>query len=176
MGLNTIFFTSLVLLLVIERLLELRAAKRNLKRLLADGGREFGAGHYPVIVAMHVAFFASLIIEFYLWDSPLARFWEIPFGIFILAQGLRLWARRAMGDRWTTRVIVIPGERLIASGPFRFVRHPIYVAVVLELFSLPLIFRLYVTCVVFTILNACLLRFVRIPAEERALAWSQDIV
>ena len=175
MGLNpTIFFALLALLLVIERLAELIPAKRNFSRLIAIGGREFGAPHYPAIVAMHVAFFVSLIVEFNFRDAPLAQYWQIPFGIFLLAQALRFWVRNTMGDRWTTRVVVVPGERLIASGPFRFISHPNYVAVACEFFSLPLIFDLYYTCAVFSILNAIILLLFRIPSERAALDWSQN--
>jgi methyltransferase len=174
MGVNsTVFFTLLMILLGIERLAELIPAKRNFRRLISIGGREFGAPHYPVIVAMHVAFFISLIVEFNLRNWVLARYWPIPFAIFLLAQALRFWVRRTMGNRWTTRVIVVPGEHLIASGPFRFVPHPIYIAVAAELFSLPLIFDLYYSCAVFSMLNAVMLLFFRIPTERAALDWSQ---
>ncbi len=149
--------------------MELRSANRNFRRLIESGGKEFGAGHYPAIVAMHTAFFLSLVIEFIARGYPLAPFWPIPLAILVLAQGLRLWTRHAMGRRWTTRIVVVPGERLVTSGPFRFVRHPNYLAVALELFSVPLIFGLYATCVIFTVLNAIVLLRVRIPAERAAL-------
>jgi len=173
MGLNTIFFAVLVLIFIVERLLELRSAKQNTRRLIEKGGREFGGKHYSWIVTMHVIFFVSLIVEFQLRDKPLAPFWVVPFCILLFAQALRFWARGALGDRWTSRIIVISGERLISTGPYRFLSHPIYVAVVLELFSLPLIFNLYITCAVFTIANAIILFGIRIPEERRALALSQ---
>ena len=141
--------------------------------MLELGGREFGEKHYPAIIVMHTTFFASLVVEFYFRGAPLAPFWEIPFILFALGQVLRFWTRRTMGDRWTTRILVIQGERLIARGPFRYIQHPIYLAVVFELFSLPLIFGLYATCVVFTVWNALMLLTIRIPAEARALFWSQ---
>jgi methyltransferase len=172
---NASLFALLLLGLVAERLLELRSAKRNTARLIAEGGREFGASHYPAIVAMHTAFFISLIVEFILRQAPLSAVWLLPFSLFALAQCWRLWSRRTMAGRWTARVIVIPGERLIARGPYRLVRHPIYIAVALELFSFPLIFGLYDTCLIFTALNACMLLLVRIPCEDRALAWSQSV-
>ena len=154
--------------------MEIRSANRNFRRLMELGGREFGAGHYFVIVAMHSAFFVSLAIEFIARGYPLAPFWPIPLAILVLAQSLRLWTRRALAERWTTRIAVIPGERLVTSGPFRLVRHPIYIAVALELFSVPLIFGLYATCVIFTLLDAMILLRVRIPTEQAALEWTQN--
>jgi methyltransferase len=175
-GLNsTAFFTLLTAILGIERLAEMIPAKRNFRRLIATGGREFGAPHYPAIVVMHVAFFVSLIVEFNLRDGTLASYWMIPVVIFIFAQALRFWVRHTMGERWTGRVVVVPGERLIARGPYRFIPHPNYVAVAAEFFSLPLIFDLYFTCVIFSVLNAIILLFIRIPTERAALDWSQNL-
>jgi len=159
-----------------ERIGELIAAKRNTQRLLSIGGREFGAEHYPIIVVMHIAFFLSNVLEFIPRHAPLAKYWQVPFGIFILAQSLRLWVRRTMGGRWTSRVIVVPEEKLITTGPFHFMPHPVYLAVAAELFSLPLIFDLYYTCVVFAILNGIALLFIRIPSERAALDWSQKLI
>jgi len=164
----------LLLGLIAERLLELRSAKRNTARLIAQGGREFGASHYPAIVAMHTTFFISLIVEFILRNAPLPALWPLPFSLLVLAQLWRLWSRRTMAGRWTARIIVVPHERLVARGPYRLVRHPIYIAVALELFSFPMIFSLYDTCMIFTALNACMLLIVRIPCEDKALAWSQS--
>lgn len=171
---HTIWFLVILLILIAERLLEIRSANRNFRRIIESGGKEFGAGHYFVIVAMHTAFFVSLATEFIARGYPLAPFWPIPLALLVLAQLVRLWTRRALGERWTTRIAVIPGERLVTSGPFGFVRHPIYIAVALELFSLPLIFGLYATCIIFTILNALILLRLRIPTEQAALEWSQD--
>ena len=172
---HSLLFIFLILLLIGERLGELRSANRNSEKLIGRGGREFGATHYPAIVAMHTAFFASLVTEFIVRAEPLASFSLLPLFLLLGAQVLRFWVRRTMKDRWTTRVIVIPGEKLIATGPFRYFTHPIYIAVALELFSLPLIFGLYVTCIVFSILNAIVLLFIRIPCERSALEWSQII-
>ncbi len=167
-------FAFLFFLLVFERLAELRSANRNSRRLMEAGGREFGAAHYPLIVAMHVAFFVGLVVEFILRGAPLVPFWPLPLAIFIFAQLLRLWARLAMGSRWTARIVAVPGEILVTRGPFRFLRHPIYVAVAMELFSIPLLFGLYLTCFIITALNALMLLLVRIPEEEAALHWAMD--
>jgi len=167
---STLLFWILVALLIAERLVELRSAKRNVRQLILRGGIEFGSRHYPLIVAMHATFFTSLVAEFIFRGDPIGKLWYFPFILFLLAQSLRLWARMAMGDRWTTRVFVVPGEKLIARGPFRFVSHPIYIAVVLEIFSFPIIFGLYFTCVVFSVLNAIVLLTIRVPAERDALS------
>jgi methyltransferase len=164
----------LLLLFVSERLFELRAAKRNFYMLRERGGREFGASHYPIIVAMHSAFFVSLIIEFVMRGTPLVPFFAFPFVLLVAAQALRIWVLRTMRDRWTTRVIVIPGENLIRKGPFQFFTHPNYVAVAIELFAFPMIFGLFVTCIVFSLMNAMVLLFIRIPSERSALEWSQS--
>ncbi len=162
-------FIGLVGGLIIERLLELRASRRNMALLFARGGRERSSGHYPLIVAMHVGFFISTITEFILRGECLPEFWLLPLGVFVAAQLLRLWSRISLGGRWTSRIVTVPGEPLVASGPYRFLSHPIYLAVALELLSLPLIFGLWCTAIVFTVLNAIILLGVRIPAERRAL-------
>jgi len=172
---HAVWFAVLLLFLIAERMLELRAANRNFRRLLEMGGREFGARHYPAIVAMHAAFFASLVIEFLARGFPLAPFWPVALAVFALAQALRFWTRHTLGKRWTTRVVAIPGEQLVASGPFRFARHPNYIAVALELFSVPLIFGLYATCIIFSVLDAILLLRIRIPTEQAALENAQKI-
>ncbi len=175
MELNSIvIFATLLLLLLSQRFWELSRAKRNFQTLLARGGREFGAVHYPIVVAMHTAFFISLIVEFCVRGAPLESFFIIPLLLLAAAQALRFWVMRTMKDRWTTRVIAIPGEKLIHIGPFRFFAHPNYIAVALELFMLPSIFGLCVTCIVFSLLNAVVLLFIRIPCERAALEWSQN--
>lgn len=152
-----------------ERMLELRASRRNMARLFARGGRERSGGHYPVIIVMHVCFFISMIAEFLLRGGGLPQYWLLFLGVFIAGQLLRLWSRLSLGGRWTARIVTVPGEALVANGPYRFLSHPIYVAVAIELLSLPLIVGLWCTAIVFTILNAIILLAVRIPAERRAL-------
>ncbi|MDP4200323.1 MAG: isoprenylcysteine carboxylmethyltransferase family protein [Bacteroidota bacterium] len=162
-------FIFLVGGLIIERLLELRASRRNMANLFARGGRERSGGHYPVIVAMHISFFFSIITEYLVHGGQLPDYWWAAVIVFVLAQLLRLWSRLVLGERWTARIVIVPGQPLIASGPYRFLPHPIYIAVALELLSLPLIFGLCFTAIVFTVLNAMMLLLVRIPAERRAL-------
>src|SRR5438067_2007183 len=126
-------FVLLVGGLILERLLEVRAGNRNMQRLLAEGAREHSGGHYPLIVTMHTLFFTSLITEWMVHGKPLASYWFIPFTVFIGAQILRWLSRRALAGRWTTRIVTLPGKPLIASGPYKYLPHPIYIAVCLEL-------------------------------------------
>ena len=154
----------LVLALVtLERLAELVWAQRNTRRLLARGARESGAGHYPLIVALHAAWLAGL----WLWgrDRAVSAPWLV---VFAVLQAGRLWVLATLGERWTTRIIVLPGEPLVRRGPYRLMPHPNYAVVVGEILMLPLALGLPVYGVIFSVLNAAVL-FVRIRAETRAL-------
>ena len=154
----------LVLALVtLERGAELVWARRNTRRLLARGARETGAGHYPLIVALHAAWLAGL----WLWgrDRALSMPWLV---VFAVLQAGRLWVLATLGERWTTRIIVLPGEPLVRRGPYRLMPHPNYAVVVGEILVLPLALGLPAYGVIFSALNAAVL-FVRIRAESRAL-------
>lgn len=162
-------YTVLIALIAMQRLWELEISKRNLRGLRSRGGREVGAGHYPWMVALHAAFLMSCVAEVWILDRP----WRPLVGlismlVLIAALGLRWWALRALGDRWTTRVVVVPGETLVASGPYRWLRHPNYVAVVLEIAAIPMLHCAWVTAVTFSVANLVLLK-VRVGAEEGAL-------
>lgn len=156
-------------LLLAERLVELAVSTRNARAMLARGGVERGRGHYPAMVAFHVLFLAGCAAE------PLVSPLRLPPAVAaaallaaLLAQALRWWAVASLRGRWTTRVIVVPGEPLEAGGPYRFARHPNYAAVALELAAVPLALSAPFTAALATLGNA-LLMAVRIPAEERAL-------
>lgn len=158
-----------VLLLVIERIVELIRSERNARRALAAGGVEAGRGHYPLMVLFHAAFLAACAAE----PSALPRPWPLAASLValllaLLAQGLRWWAVTTLGPHWTTRIVVAPSVAPITGGPYRFLRHPNYLAVVVELLAVPLIGGALVTAALATVGNALLLA-VRIPAEERAL-------
>jgi methyltransferase len=150
-------------LVTLERLFELWLANRNTKRLLAQGAREHAAGHYPLIVALHVLWLASL------WwlarSRPVDGFW---LGIFILIEIGRIWVLATLGRRWTTRIIVAPAAPLVRRGPYRWLNHPNYAVVVAEIALLPLVFGLWRVALVFSALNAVLL-WLRIREENRAL-------
>lgn len=151
-------------LVTIERLAELVLARRNTKRLLAAGAREFSAGHYPLIVALHAAWLG--VLWFYAPGRPVSLVW---LALFAALQALRLWVLATLGSRWTTRIIVLPGAPLVARGPYSLLRHPNYAVVVGEIAVLPLAFGLPIVALVFSLLNAAILA-IRIRAENRALA------
>jgi methyltransferase len=150
-------------LVTLQRLSELWLAERNRKCLLAKGAVEHGRSHYPLIVAAHGLWLAALW-----WWAP-GRPINLPLMCaFILLQAGRLWVLATLGERWTTRIIVLPDAPLVARGPYRFIDHPNYVIVVLEIAVLPLVFGLWEIAALFTLLNAAVLT-VRIGAENRAL-------
>jgi len=150
-------------LVTLERLFELWLARRNTQRLLDQGAHEHARGHYPLIVAVHVLWLAAL------WwlapPRPIDGFW---LALFVLLELGRLWVLTTLGRRWTTRIIVLPGEPLVRRGPYRFVNHPNYWVVIGEIAVLPLIFGLWQVALMFTLLNAAALA-VRIREENRAL-------
>jgi methyltransferase len=157
----------------LERLVELRVSRRNARRLLAAGGAEVGRGHYPAMVALHAALLAACAAEPALLPAPWPAAVALPAAaLVLLAQGLRWWAVAALGGRWTTRVVVLPGAAPVRSGPYRWLRHPNYLAVAVEVAALPLACGAWRAALLGTAANALLLA-VRIRAEERALgaAW-----
>ena len=162
-------------LLALERVLELWLSRRNAQRAFARGGVESGQGHYRVMVVFHTLFLAACVAEV-LWlrrPFPGALGWA-ALGGAVAAQGLRYWAISTLGERWNSRIIVVPGAAPVTAGPYRYLRHPNYVAVVLELACVPLIHGAWLTAILFTLGNVVLLR-VRIRAEEAALGstWAQ---
>lgn len=161
-------YTGLVGVVAVQRLVELRVSRGNERRLRARGAQEAGAGHYPWMVALHTAFLASCVAEVYLLERPFVRpLAGLALAGLVAATVLRWWALRTLGGRWTTRVLVLPGESPVTGGPFRHLRHPNYLAVVLEVAALPLVHAAWATAVLFSAANALLLR-VRIRTEEAA--------
>jgi methyltransferase len=163
------FFVTVLIVVLLQRLLELRLAKKNSRYLLARGGYEVGANHYAYIVLLHGLFFLSLTVEVLVTNRPIPSWWWLPFTFFLLAQAGRYWCIKSLGRFWNTRIYVLPGTSLVKRGPYRYLRHPNYLVVALELLTLPLTFAAYATALVFLFLNAAMLLFIRIPAEERAL-------
>ncbi len=152
----------------IERGIELVVARRNRRRVMARGAVEVAPETYRAIVAMHVLFFAALIVESWPWRIPLDALTLACLAALALLQGLRYWCIVTLGDRWNTRILVVPGEAPVARGPYRFLPHPNYLVVVLELAFIPLLMRAPITLVVFFVANLILLRR-RIRLEEDAL-------
>jgi methyltransferase len=168
-------YLGFLALLALERLFELRLSRHNVRAALARGGIEVGARHFRAMAALHTAFLASCALEVTLLGRPFpgaAGFAALATAL--LAQALRYWAIGALKERWSVRVIAVPGDAPVTSGPYRFVRHPNYVAVALEMISVPLVHGAFLTAAVFSLANAVLLA-IRIPAEERALgeAWAR---
>jgi methyltransferase len=147
----------------LQRLSELVIARRNTRALMARGGVEVAAGHYPLIVLLHAAWLAGLWLL--AWNLPVR---PVCLAMFLALQGLRIWTLLSLGERWTTRIIILPDAPLVVTGPYRFVRHPNYLVVVGEIAVLPLTFGLAWYALAFSALNAAALT-ARIGAENRAL-------
>jgi methyltransferase len=160
---------AFILSVIVQRLLELRVAKRNEAWARSQGAIEHAPEHYPWMVAMHTAWILAMFFESLARGSQLGAFWFVWLGVFVLAQFGRYWAISSLGPYWNTRILIVPGATLVRRGPYKFMPHPNYVVVALELLTGPLIFGAWITAVIFTILNAIMLLGVRIPAEERAL-------
>ncbi|MGH3090206.1 MAG: isoprenylcysteine carboxyl methyltransferase family protein [Rubrobacteraceae bacterium] len=158
-----------VALVAAQRLFELRLSRRNERRLRSRGAVERGRGHYPFMVALHSLWFVSILVEGLLRGPEFPAAWPLFLALFLIVQPLRYWAIFSLGERWNTKILVMPGERLVKRGPYRYLRHPNYVVVVVEIFSFPLVFGAWITALVFSILNAALL-FIRIREEDRALS------
>ncbi|MCS7195511.1 MAG: DUF1295 domain-containing protein [Meiothermus sp.] len=157
----------------LQRLTELWLAERNRRWALARGAKEYGQGHYPLFFALHLGWLMGWVLEG-LWRGQPSGLWGLWLAVFLLAQGLRYWAIATLGPYWNTRILIVPGGRRIQEGPYRYLRHPNYLAVSLELVALPLIFNAWITALVTSLLNAWLLLRVRIPAEEAALRGYQE--
>jgi methyltransferase len=164
------WFTVLVAAVAIERIVELVVSARHLTWARARGGVETGAGHYPFMAAVHTLLLLSCVVEVRALDRPFLPWLGWPMLALVAGtQALRWWCVRTLGPQWNTRVVVVPGLPLVRRGPYRLLRHPNYVAVVVEVAALPLVHTAWLTALVFSLLNAAVLS-VRIPAEQRALA------
>lgn len=165
-----IWYTALVLAVAGERVAELAVARRHSRWSAARGGIEAGSGHYPAMVALHSALLAGCLAEAWLAGRtfhPLLGWTMVS--VVVAAQALRWWCIRTLGPQWNTRVIVVPGLPLVTGGPYRWLRHPNYVAVAAEGLALPLVHSAWMTAVVFTVLNTALMS-VRVRCEDGALA------
>jgi len=162
-------YALVVLAVAGERLFELRIAARNRRVAIAQGAKEYGAGLFPIMSAMHTLFLVSCVAEVFFFHRPL----HPPLAVVALAlvagaQALRYWCIATLGPRWNVRVIVVPRMTLAKNGPYRFLRHPNYLAVVVEVVALPLVHTAWLTALVFSLLNAAVLT-IRIRVEDAAL-------
>ncbi len=158
-----------VALVAVQRLLELGLSRRNERILRARGAVERGRGHYPLMVALHALWLISTFVEGALRGPEFPAYWPVPLTLFLLVQPLRYWAILSLGEYWNTRILVVPGAKPVRRGPYRYLKHPNYVVVVVEILTFPLIFGAWITALVFSALNVALLS-VRIREENRALA------
>lgn len=161
-------FWFFLLFLAIQRVAELIHARKNEYLLKQKGAVEYDSRGYLVIVAMHFLFFISLIIENIYADRGFNRLSLLFFIVFIAAQILRYWAISSLGKFWNTKILVLHEESLVTKGPYRYIKHPNYIAVITEMAAIPLIFSCYITAFIFSVLNFLLL-LRRIRIEEEAL-------
>lgn len=160
-------FPLFILFLIGLRMAELLLTRRNEKWLLQQGAVEYGAKHYPLIIMLHVFFFVSLIVE-YLIVKPSS--YNLPlFLLFFILLAFKIWTVLALGKFWNTKIYRVVALPLIKKGPYRYLKHPNYIQVIAEIAIIPLIFHLYYTAAIFTLLNLIVLA-VRIKAENKALA------
>jgi len=168
--------TAYILLIVAvaaERLAEMVVSARHARWAFERGGVEYGQTHFPVMVSMHAALLVACVVEVVAADRPFLPWLGWPMlAVVLAAQALRWWCIATLGNQWNTRVIVVPGLPLVSAGPYRWLRHPNYLAVALEVAALPLVHTAWVTALLFTSANAAVLS-VRIRVEERALATVQ---
>jgi methyltransferase len=161
-----------IVLIGAERLVELVVSRRNATWSFAQGGREFGRGHYPVMVGMHTLLLVSCIAEVATMHRPFLPWlgWAMV-GVVAISTALRWWCVSTLGKHWNPRLIVIKGAPLVRSGPYRWLHHPNYTAVAAEVAALPSVHSAWVTAIVFSIANALVLT-VRIRAENVALGYA----
>jgi len=163
-------YTGFIALTGLERIAELRIGRRNLAWSADRGGVEQGRGHWPFMVALHIGLLVGCVAEVWILRPQFQpALGGTMLALALGAQGLRWWCIQTLGPRWNPRVVVVPGLAPVRTGPYRWLRHPNYVAVVLEGIALPLIHGAWWTAMVFTLLNAILLT-VRIPCENAALS------
>jgi methyltransferase len=156
-------------LLALQRLFELRKSEQHRRQILMRGGREHGASHFPYMALLHTLWLVAIPLEVWLFDRPASMPVAIAAGVFFLGgQVLRMLAMHELGERWCARIMTLPNRPPVTKGIFRFLRHPNYTGVVLEIASAPMLHMAYLTAIIFSLLNAWLL-VVRIRAEEKAL-------
>lgn len=160
-------WTNIIILslVTLQRLAELYIAHRNTKRLLAKGGFEVGSNHYPLVVLLHAIWLGGLWYLVIYQNPAVSMPWIFAYLVLEAARG---WVIAALGSRWTTRIIVVPGETLVDEGPYKFFRHPNYMVVAGEIFILPMAFGLWWYAILFAALNAAMLYW-RIRSEDEAL-------
>jgi methyltransferase len=161
------YFIIFISFLILQRLSELYISSRNEKWLLQNGAIQYGQSHYPFIVAMHTLFIISIIAE-YNWRGGTPINWEF-LTAFLLVLAFKFWALSSLGKYWNTKIYRVPGVYPVKKGPYKIFKHPNYMEVVCEIALIPLVFHLYYTAIIFTLLNAAMLT-VRISVENKVWA------
>jgi methyltransferase len=166
---SRILYSVLVAGVALMRLAELNLSRRNIARLSGRGAVEVGNSLYPWMVAVHSVFLVSCVAEVWLLDRPpIPLLSTIMLALLVVASGVRWWVITTLGERWSTRIVFVPGEPPVTEGPFRWIRHPNYLAVVIEFVALPLVHTAWLTAMAFSLANAAVLSC-RIRSEEAAL-------
>jgi len=166
---SAVVYTVIVGLVAVERLFEMALGRRNMKRAMARGGVRYGQGHWPWMVLLHTTFLVACPAEVWLAERPFAaaQFWGFG-GLVVLTMSLRYWVIATLGDRWNPQIVVVPDDVRITGGPFRYLPHPNYLAVVVELFALPMMHGAWGVAITYGVANGVLLR-TRVLEEERVL-------
>ncbi|MDP4161912.1 MAG: isoprenylcysteine carboxylmethyltransferase family protein [Bacillota bacterium] len=163
-----VFFYLFFVTVTLQRICELIIAKQNEKWMKKQGAVEFGQAHYRAMVLIHFLFFLSFLSEVIFLKKVISPFWVVLLILFLITQVVRIWALFSLGKYWNTKILVLPETKVVKRGPYRFLKHPNYAIVTIELMIIPLLFQAYLTAIFFSILNMVILS-VRIPAEEKAL-------
>ncbi|MED2968441.1 hypothetical protein ES066_01485 [Bacillus subtilis] len=161
-------FWLLIAILIVQRAAEMAVARQNEQKVKKQGAIEFGESHYPYIITMHILFFLSLMAEVLLMNKQPSSWWLGIAAVILSVQIVRYWALCSLGAYWNTKILVVPGVELVKKGPYKWMKHPNYAVVILEILLIPLLYQAYVTMCLFSIFNAVLLS-VRIRAEDKAL-------
>jgi methyltransferase len=161
-------FSWIFPVILLQRLFELYHSRKNRRKLLERGGREFHPDGFPAMAALHALFIVSLAVESHPWRIPPDPLTWGCLAALALVTAARYWAIASLGDHWNVRIVLVPREPARRKGPYRFLRHPSYLAIVLEFLLIPILMRAPVTLVVFSLANLPVLRR-RIRLEEEAL-------
>lgn len=162
------YFIIFISIVIVQRISELILSKKNENYLKSKGAIEHDRNGFKYIVLMHNLFFISLVLEYFFLQRELNQYWKILLIIFICTQLLRYWAIFTLGKRWNTKILVLPNTEPIRSGVYKYLKHPNYIPVIIEITVIPLLLSCYYTAIVFSILNLIVLKR-RIRIEEEAL-------
>jgi methyltransferase len=164
-----ILLAFVLTIVIAQRLSELVLANRNYRWAMQNGGKEFGADHYWLFVVLHSLWLICMAFEWLIRQPSVPTWWPICLTLIVTAQVLRYWAITSLGRCWNTRIVIFDQMTMVQSGPYRYLRHPNYLAVVLEIAAIPALVGAWYTALLFSIANGALLLLIRIPAEERAM-------